>query len=111
MVRFPVDQISGAKQTNLRFTSHDGIPVHDVRQHDFSMTLDTEGFQLATFRSSFHRDAFSTVENFELVKERFFNELEQFVLEKVGGTWAKVYSCDVSEQIISPPLSCGSQGR
>lgn len=90
-----MDHIPGAKQTNLSFRSHDNIPVYDVRKHDTSMTLDKEGFQLAHFDSSVHRDNFKTVEAFDSIKTSFFEELEQFVVKKLGATWGKVYSCDI----------------
>lgn len=96
MVRFPVDRIPGAKQSNLSFALHANIPILDLRKHDISMKIDTEGFQLGKFETRFQNWNFNSVETFDIIKGSFFHEVEQFAVKSIGGTWAEVYACDVS---------------
>lgn len=103
-VRFPVDNIPEATQTNLAFDYYD-VKVSDMRGQEFD--LDTHGFQLAPFQSKFSYDDFG---NFDEIRDEYFAEVADFLGRELGVSFVNVYDCTVSQANCDGPcVTCHSQ--
>ena len=103
MVRFPVDRIPGAKQTNLSFETYEDISFSDLRGRENQPSLDVWGFEFAVFESKYSRVDFN---DFNVIKEGYFKEVEEFLQKKTSATWVQVYDCDVNLHLNTSLSTC-----
>lgn len=90
-IRFPIDDIPEAKQTNLEFDYYN-VSIEDIRGRESQFKLDEYGFELAKFQTRFNHEDF---EDFRENSKTYFKEIEDFLKKKLGVTWVEVYDCTV----------------
>jgi hypothetical protein len=96
-VRFPIDNIPEATQTNLAFDYYK-VDISDIRGAD--VDLDTHGFQLAPFHSRFSYDDFA---NFDKIQSEYFGEVAGFLKQQLGVSFVNVYDCTIRRRTPTFP--------
>ncbi|CEL03044.1 hypothetical protein ASPCAL04202 [Aspergillus calidoustus] len=82
-VNWPVDDISGARQTNLSHTAYEDIKIEDIRGAESSLCIDVEGFQLAKHATHMRNEEF---EKDIIVRQKYYPEIREFVKETLNAS-------------------------
>lgn len=82
------DNVTG--KTNFEFEKHI-VPIHDVRGHEDEFTLDKQGCQFSTFKTS--EDMITSIrnqDNARIIKE-YYPQTEEFVKQLTGASRVIMY--------------------
>lgn len=100
-IRFPLDDLPEAKQTNLKFDYYD-VSIEDIRGRESQFKLDDVGFELAEFHTVLKYDDFN---DFRENSKIYFKEIEEFLKKKLGAQFVEVYDCTIRRRTPDFPAA------